>query len=74
MKMPRQRFWLFFVVIVGLAMLQSPLLLLVNRVEPMIFGIPFLIFWIFSWWAFLTIFLFIAYKLNWGYKRTASNE
>ncbi|WP_184404167.1 DUF3311 domain-containing protein [Geomicrobium halophilum] len=47
-------------------MLESPIILLANRIEPTIFGLPFLIAWVLIWWSFCTIIFFIAYKLNWG--------
>lgn len=40
------------------------LLPVVNRIEPIILGLPFLLFWIVTW-VFLTPFLlFVAYRLE----------
>jgi hypothetical protein len=36
----------------------------VNRVEPMILGLPFLLFWIFAWVALTPIVLFAAYLIE----------
>ncbi|SFE58541.1 DUF3311 domain-containing protein [Alteribacillus iranensis] len=60
------RIFLFAASIFGLIMMESPLLLAANRVEPFIFGFPFLVAWILFWWAFCTILFFIAHKMNWG--------
>jgi len=59
---------IFFIVvpIIGLLMLESPIILLANSIEPIIFGFPFLVAWVLFWWAFCTIIFFIAYKMNWG--------
>lgn len=37
---------------------------LVNRVEPIILGLPFLLFWILSWVLLTPLILFIAYRLE----------
>ncbi len=37
---------------------------LVNRVEPVILGLPFLLFWILSWVLLTPLILFIAYLLE----------
>jgi hypothetical protein len=36
----------------------------VNRVEPMILGLPFLLFWIFAWVALTPMVLFVAYLIE----------
>lgn len=74
MKTSRIRFWLFAAVFLGLFMLESPIILLANRIEPMIFGVPFLVAWVFIWWAFCTVVLYVAYKLNWGLGRKHQEE
>lgn len=52
--------------IFGILMAESPIILAANRIEPMIFGIPFLLNWVLFWWLFCTIILLIAYRKNWG--------
>lgn len=37
---------------------------LVNRIEPIILGLPFLLFWILSWVILTPFILFIAYLLE----------
>ena len=34
---------------------------LVNRIEPIILGLPFLLFWILAWVALTPLILFLAY-------------
>lgn len=36
----------------------------VNRVKPVIFGLPFLLFWILSWVILTPLILFFAYLLE----------
>ncbi len=40
------------------------LLPLANRIEPIILGVPFLLFWIVLWMILSSIILFIVYKLD----------
>ena len=37
---------------------------LVNRIEPVILGLPFLLFWILSWVALTPLILFVAYRME----------
>lgn len=55
-------------IILGLIMMESPILLLANRIEPIVLGMPFLLFWTLLWWGFCTIVFLIAYQTNWGKK------
>ncbi|QEM82608.1 hypothetical protein [Halomonas binhaiensis] len=52
--------------LLGFIMLESPLVMVANHVEPMVMGVPFLFVWNLGWWAFLTILFLIAYLTNWG--------
>lgn len=54
--------------IIGLIMMESPIILWANKIEPMVLGIPFLLFWVLFWWAFCTVLFLVAYKYNWGKK------
>lgn len=47
-------------------MLESPVILLANRIEPMLMGIPFLLVWNLFWWFALTALFLVAYLTNWG--------
>jgi hypothetical protein len=40
------------------------LLPVVNRIEPMILGLPFLLFWILTWVFLTPLLLLIAYRLE----------
>lgn len=52
--------------VLGFLMLESPMILVANQVEPMIMGMPFFFIWNLGWWAFLTALFLVAYLTNWG--------
>lgn len=66
--MRKNKLGIFFhvVTIIGILMMESPIILLANRIEPKIFGFPFLIAWILFWWFICTLILLIAYQMDWG--------
>ena len=37
---------------------------LVNRIKPVVFGLPFILFWILSWVILTPLILFIAYTME----------
>ncbi len=37
---------------------------LVNRIQPTVFGLPFLLFWILLWVLLTPLFLFLAYRVE----------
>ncbi|MBN2246543.1 MAG: DUF3311 domain-containing protein [Candidatus Aminicenantes bacterium] len=37
---------------------------LVNRIHPVIFGLPFILFWILAWVMLTPLILFFAYRLE----------
>ena len=47
-------------------MLESPVIMLANRIEPMVMGFPFLLVWNLFWWFVLTALFLVAYLTNWG--------
>lgn len=69
MKCNRLSIFFHGAAILGLIMLVSPIMLLGNSIEPMIFGIPFLLVWVLFWWLFCTIIFLIAYLTDWGNKK-----
>ncbi|WP_016853853.1 hypothetical protein [Halomonas smyrnensis] len=57
--------------LLGFVMLESPMILVANQIEPMVMGIPFLLLWSLGWWAFLTALFLVAYLTHWGSSRSA---
>jgi membrane protein required for beta-lactamase induction len=47
---------------------------LVNRVQPIVFGLPFLLFWILVWVALTPLILALAYRLEKKYNPPDDDE
>jgi hypothetical protein len=47
---------------------------LVNRIHPIILGLPFLLFWILAWVMLTPIILFVAYRLEKKYNPPEKEE
>ncbi|WP_447044554.1 hypothetical protein [Vreelandella sp. H-I2] len=57
---------IYSVMLFSFLMLESPVIMLANRIEPMLMGIPFLLVWNLFWWFVLTALFLVAYFTNWG--------
>jgi hypothetical protein len=47
---------------------------LVNRIEPIILGLPFLLFWLLAWVVLTPVILALAYKLEKKYNPPEEGE
>jgi hypothetical protein len=47
---------------------------LVNRIEPIILGLPFLLFWLLAWVVLTPVILAVAYKLEKKYNPPEEGE
>ncbi len=65
---------IWFLIILGFAIMEFPGVYFINRVEPMIFGMPFIYGFIVIMWAFMCAVLFYAYKVSWGNKYDEEEE
>lgn len=65
-KVPGKKILLYSLIVLCFIMMESPMILLANKVEPIILGIPFLLFWNLIWWFVLTVLFLIGYLTNWG--------
>lgn len=52
--------------IIGFAIMEFPGIFFINRIDPMIFGLPFIYGFTIIMWAFMCAILLYAYKTNWG--------
>ncbi|WP_252106048.1 MULTISPECIES: hypothetical protein [unclassified Halomonas] len=73
-NLPRPKLVLYAGIIISFVMLESPLILLANRIEPMILGAPFLLAWNLFWWFVLTALFLAAYLTNWGSESASPNQ
>ena len=62
---PRKRLY-WALVIICFMIMEFPGIYFFNRIEPMIFGMPFIYGFMIIMWAIMCTILFIAYKDNWG--------
>jgi hypothetical protein len=46
--------------------MEFPGIFFINRIDPMIFGMPFIYGFTLIMWAVMCVIMFIAYKSNWG--------
>ena len=63
-KKPGQRFWEIAITVAGLLLLagtQWPILIIPNRIEPVILGLPFFVFWMLSLNLLVFALLVFAY-------------
>ena len=57
---------LWVLIIIGFAIMEFPGILLINRVKPWIFGLPFIYGFTIIMWAIMCVIMFVAYQTNWG--------
>lgn len=55
-------------IIIGLAAIEFPGIFFINRIEPYIFGMPFLYGFVVLVWFYLCVVLGVAYYTRWGKK------
>lgn len=65
-SIPPLKLVLYGGILLGFVMLESPLIMLANQVEPMVLGMPFFFFWNLAWWFAITVLFLIAYLTDWG--------
>ncbi len=57
---------IIILLLAGFALIEFPGVFFINRIEPVIFGMPFIYSFVLIVWACMCIILFYAYKKNWG--------
>lgn len=67
-KYYRKKVILYSLILICFLVMESPLILLANSVQPMVLGIPFFIFWNLLWWFITTVLFLIGYFIDWGSK------
>lgn len=73
-NLPPLKLALYGGILLGFIMLESPLIMMANQVEPMLLGMPFFFLWNLAWWAFITALFLLAYLTNWGSRTTATDR
>ena len=57
---------LWVLIVIGFALMEFPGVFLLNRIEPMIFGLPFIYGFTIVLWVCMCLLMFIGYRTNWG--------
>lgn len=65
---------IWMLIIIGFAIMEFPGIYFINRVEPMILGMPFIYGFIIIMWVYMCSVLFFAYKVNWGKETNKEND
>jgi predicted membrane protein len=60
-------FLLWALIILAFASIEFPGIFFINRIEPRIFGLPFIYGFTLIIWFILCVLMFVGYKLKWGY-------
>ncbi|WP_410489338.1 DUF3311 domain-containing protein [Bacillus sp. DTU_2020_1000418_1_SI_GHA_SEK_038] len=67
-KRNKVKFRINMLLLGGFALIEFPGIFFINRIEPVIFGMPFIYSFVLIVWVYMCITLFYAYKKNWGEK------
>lgn len=57
---------LWVLIVAGFLIMEFPGIYFINKIEPMIFGLPFIYSFTIIMWAVMCVIMFIGYKTNWG--------
>jgi undecaprenyl pyrophosphate phosphatase UppP len=57
---------IWVLLVIGFMIMEFPGIFFINRIDPMIFGMPFIYGFTIIMWVFMCIILFVGYKTNWG--------
>ena len=57
---------IWVLLVIGFMIMEFPGVFFINRIEPMIFGMPFIYGFTVSMWARMCVILLVGYKTNWG--------
>jgi undecaprenyl pyrophosphate phosphatase UppP len=57
---------IWVLLVIGFMIMEFPGVFFLNRIEPMIFGMPFIYSFTIIMWAIMCVIVFVGYKTNWG--------
>ncbi|MFP3040735.1 DUF3311 domain-containing protein [Treponema primitia] len=57
---------LFLLIFIGFLIMEFPGVLFFNRIDPIIFGLPFIYSFTLIMWVIMVVLMYIGYKTNWG--------
>lgn len=66
-KMSGQSKLIWVLLLIGLAAMEFPgVFFFQNKVDPFIFGFPFIYGYVLCWWIYMCAVMLFAYKTRWG--------
>jgi len=73
--MPAKTKVICILLLIGFMFMEFPgVFFFKDKVDPFIFGLPFIYGYILCWWAYMCVVLFYAYKVDWGRKEGGSKS
>jgi hypothetical protein len=57
---------LYILIFIGFLLMEFPGVYFFNRIDPVIFGLPFIYSFNLIMWLIMVILMFIGYKTKWG--------
>ncbi len=57
---------LWILIVIGFLIMEYPGILFFNRIDPMIFGLPFIYSFTIIMWAIMCVIYYVGYRTNWG--------
>ena len=74
-KMKKKAILIWILLLIGFAAMEFPgVFFFKNKVEPFIFGLPFIYGYVICLWLYMCAVLLYAYKTKWGQAKTESRE
>jgi len=73
-KMTKKTKFIWTLLLIGFAAMEFPgVFFFKNKVEPFIFGLPFIYGYMICLWLYMCAVLLYAYKTRWGQSKTEGN-
>jgi hypothetical protein len=61
--------------IIGFCFMEFPgVFFFKDKIDPYIFGFPFIYGYIIIWWIYMCVIMLIAFLTNWGFKKEGGDE
>lgn len=57
---------LWILIALGFSAIEFPGIFFINRIEPILFGLPFIYGFTLIVWFYLCILMYIGYRMSWG--------
>ncbi len=74
-KMSKKTLVITILLVIGFAFMEFPgVFFFQSKVEPFIFGLPFIYGYIICWWVYMCAVLFYAYKVNFGFEKVEDEK